>query len=586
MTNTSLRQTLAEFLAYRRQFLPQLTPGVRLLIGAVVLVVGVTVTNTLMIWAMGKPFDLLAQRKFDVLAQTLAWIAVLIVVNQSLHFFYTLTANRLGLELVGRVRNGLLARITSLSTPVASRYGTGDLLARLSNDIDRIQSLLIEQPLFLFSHALTFVFYSGMLLYIDWRLALLALCLAPLFLVLQRILSVRKRRAAEGFLVHNAKLLATEEESVTRLQGIASLNAESAVVAKHKNAFAVALHWALKERWLDVTFTASVSLLVYGSALIVVYFGVRGIETESLTLGALTSFLLYLGYLSVPVRGFVHVPFQMQADFAAAARVVEIWTMPSNVVEKPDAEALLVTKGDICFQHVAFAYSGSERLLNNFDVTIEGGKTIALVGQSGSGKSTLIKLLLRFYDVQVGAITIDGVDVRDVTLESLRRAMAVVWQQPVLFRDTVRANMLLANPHASDEEIWSALKNAHAADFVRELRGGLDTVIGAGETELSAGQQQRLSIAQAYLRNAPILIMDEASSALDSQTEEKIVTALETLRHGRTTLLIAHRYSSIRNADYIVYLNRDGTCAVGTHAELLRSHAGYQEAVNWQTGGG
>ena len=240
-------------------------------------------------------------------------------------------------------------------------------------------------------------------------------------------------------------------------------------------------------------------------------------------------------------------------------------------------------QGQIEIDDVSFAYPQGSSILHNANLTISEGETVALVGPSGSGKSTLATLLLRFYDPQKGRILIDGQDLREVNIASIREHVAVVWQESFILNDTIQANLQMAKPDASEKELRAACQRSYAWEYIENLPDGLQTVLGAGGTELSGGQKQRLAIAQAFLRDAPILILDEASSALDSHSEQVIVQALDALREKRTTLLIAHRHSSIRSADRVVYFESDGSLTAGRHDELVAQHTQYREAVEWQT---
>jgi ATP-binding cassette subfamily B protein len=315
---------------------------------------------------------------------------------------------------------------------------------------------------------------------------------------------------------------------------------------------------------------------------VIVLFGVDDVRNGKMPVGLLVSFVLYLGYLTVPVRGLADIVFQYAGNVPATQRILEVMDAQPAILDTSEA-ALKIDKGQIDIEGISFAYPGGPSILQNAQLSIQGGETVALVGPSGSGKSTLATLLLRFYDPQEGRIVIDGQDLKRVSIASLRRNVAVVWQEPFVLNDTIRANLLMAQPDASEAQIIEACQRSHAWEFIGELPQGLETSLGAGGIELSGGQKQRMAITQAFLRDAPILILDEASSALDSHSEQVIVQALDELRENRTTILIAHRYSSIRSADRIVYFEADGSLITGRHVELMVSHPAYLEAVEWQT---
>lgn len=547
------------------------------------LVIATTIGNTIMIWLLGKPFNLLQQGDFDAIARILLWFVLLILVNFVLSASMTILSAWIGMRYIGRLRNTLFTRILTLSYPVAGRYSKGDLLARLSNDVSQAQELAIGMPLQIVSNLFTAVFYVAMLFWIDTRLALLALAFTPLLLIPQYFFAPRKRRISQQFYNQNGKILALEEDSLGNLRGVSSFNAENIVSRMQQRVFDKFLLWGMRDRWLSVFFSSSFSLLIYLPAVVVVFMGIKDIQSGAIAIGQLVSFMLYLGYLSVPVRGLAQIPFQSQGAVAACDRLVELLEIPPQVRERTAANPLRVNRGVIGITNLHFAYPDGTAVFTGINLTIEAGETVALVGPSGSGKSTLVRLLMRFYDPNTGGIRIDGQELRDVSLASLRQNISVVWQDPFLINDTLRANLHLVRPDAPEDELISACQASHSWDFIVSLEKGLDTIIGAGGIDLSTGQRQRLALAQAFLHAAPILILDEASSALDSQTEALLVQSVGRIRRGRTTLIIAHRLAAIRAADRIIYFNGDGSITIGDHMQLLEQHPGYRQAVRWQT---
>ena len=571
-------------LAVRRHFRPFVKPDNKSIVLACLLLVLITAANTTLIWLIGWSINKLTGQDFVGLYWTLGVIALVVLLNQGCQFSYFSLLNCLSLRLIARIRQRLLQQVTAVSTAALLRFQKGDLLARLSNDVDRIVTVMLEVPLGFFSHMLVLLVYVTMLFWINVKLAVVALALAPLFYVLQHMIAPRKGRAAQRFYDKNGRLLAYEEQVLNNLQGISSFVAEIQVATTHGERFEQARRWVLKMRNLDVLYNALFAFLTYLCAVVVLAVGVADIEQQVLSVGELVSFVVYLGYLSVPVRGLAQLPIQLQGDHGAAERVWQLMQAEPLVREIAAARPLHISRGEIVFDQLGFCYPGaSQTVFSGLDATVKPGETVALVGPSGAGKSTLAKLLMRFYDPDEGVIRVDGQDIRQVSLSSLRQQLAVVWQQPFVVNDTLRANLLLAKPDADEAALRSACEHAQAWEFIERLDQGLDTVLGAGGVELSAGQLQRLSLAQAFLRDAPVLILDEASSALDSASEQKLVSAIEALCAHRTTLIIAHRYASIRNAHRVLYFTGDGTVVSGTHEQLFADHQAYREAVQWQT---
>jgi len=546
------------------------------------LLVGIATTNTIMIWYIGAPLNLIQKGNFQDIPKILLYFGLLVLINQGLHFAATTLSGWLQLQFVGRVRKALLVHCMEVSFPVIDQHAKGDILARFSSELDRVAQFILQTLFSLVSHSLIFIFYASMLAWINIWLALLALACSPLFLVHQYFFGRRKQIYSREFFAAGGKLLAFEAEFLSNLRGIGSFKIEKQVLLRHQHIFTIAKNWAMKNKWLDALFETSVNALIYLGALLIVMVGLWQLRDGNITIGAFVSFILFLGYLSVPIRGAMQLALQCQEDKAAAVRIAEILDTQPYVKEATDAKPLLNVKGCIKFENVSFSYPTGELVLHNVSFATNAGETIALVGPSGSGKSTFTKLLTRFYDPQAGTIYIDTQDLKLFSLESLRNNIAVVWQHPFLINDSLSANLLLARSDASKNDIIDACQAAHAWEFIETLPQGLDTLIGANGVELSAGQQQRIAIAQAFLKDAPLLIMDEASSALDSHAEKLITNAIDRLRKDRSTLIIAHRFSAIRTANRIIFFNGDGTVILGTHSELWEKNTAYRSAVEWQ----
>lgn len=583
MASAKNEQSFSDLWPTYKRFIRFVKPDMALMGFDYLTIIVAVATNTAMIWLIGKPFNLLQDGQYDEVFGALILFGVVVLVNQAFQFVGGLLTNAIGLRSIGRLRNAIVERLMMLSFPVAGQVQKGDLLARLSTDVDRIKVAMTDTPLFMVSHALTFVVYTAMLFWIDVQLALIALLVSLVFVVHQKVFAPYKSRAAEKFLHNNGQLLGFEEQAVSNMRGVSTYVAESFITSLHRRFFENTRFWAMRERGLDVGFNITFTLFLYLTGLVIVLVGVDGIRDGRFGIGHLVSFILYLGYLNVPARGMADLLFQCMGNLGAARRVLAVFDAEPLVKEKVGAHTLQVKEGKVEIKDLSFSYHDEREVFNNVSFCVAGGETIALVGPSGAGKSTLAVLLMRFFDPQQGQILIDGTNIQDCTIESLRNNISVVWQEPFIVNESIKANLLMVRPEASDAQLEAACKNSFAWDFICQLENGLDTLIGAEGKMLSTGQVQRLAIAQAFLRDAPILILDEATSALDSLSEINVIHALNKLRKNRTTFIIAHRFSAIKAADRVVNFNGDGTITVGTHTDLMQSNQAYKKAVEWQT---
>ena len=567
---------------YMRRFMPYLKPDLWCMVLNIAVIICMTLSSAAIIWMVGRGFDLLHNGRFDALPAYFLLVAALVAGVQLLRYANIYLYEWMEQRIIYSIRRKLYSHLLLLSTPFKTHYATGDLLTRLAQDIYRISQLLVLIPGNLFSNGLTLVIYVMALMLIDLRLTLVALTLLPLFWLHQHYFSARTRVSSYAFLDYQGKMSAFEEVSLTNIQGINSFNAEPLVLKRFDHLFGGFRRAAMRDLLLNHAFVVSFSMLSALCAIVLVSLGTQAIGNGELTMGGLVNFLLYAGYLAVPLQSIAIVPVESQIRVAAAARVAVILDTVPSVVERKSAQTLNKVVGRVRFAEVGFSYADSAPVLNNFSLDIQPGEFIAIVGPSGAGKSTLARLLLRFYDPTMGAIYLDEHDLRDLNLASLRSHLAVVWQEPFLLDDTIRANLLLADPNASEMELYTAARDAQAHEFIDKLPLGYDTLLGAQGARLSSGQKQRLAIAQVLLKKSSLLIFDEATSALDAQSERDLQHALAVVRRGRTTIIIAHRYATVKSADRIVYLNSDGSVQVGTHAQLSQHHAGYREALAHQ----
>jgi subfamily B ATP-binding cassette protein MsbA len=477
--------------------------------------------------------------------------------------------NAVGLAFVRDVRRLVYERLLGQSGDFHARNPSGDLISRVTGDVDRIQSLFGTDLADLVQSVATLLGLSVLVVSRSPELTLVALVVAPAIVVPVVLIANRLRRISKAGRERMGDLTGVLSETLRGHRVVQAYGAERYEAERfgevndrtfrllRKGAGVMALSSPLVE-------TASVLAF-----LVLLGYAGKRIEAGTMTLGAFISFGVGLVMMYQPFKRATRINLALQQALASARRLFEVLDAPVLVVDRRGASPLRPFAGAIRFEGVSFAYPGGPDVLSGVDLVVPRGSVTALVGPSGAGKTTLANLLPRFMDVTAGRITLDGVDVRDVTLVSLRDAMALVTQEVVLFDDTVRRNVAYGRDGVPEERLRAALAAANAEDFVDALPKGLDTRVGEAGGRLSGGQRQRLAIARALLKDPPILILDEATSALDTESERAVQDALERLMAGRTTLVIAHRLSTVRRADQIVVLDRGRIVEQGRHAELL-----------------
>lgn len=476
-----------------------------------------------------------------------------------------------GQRVVRDLRNRLHAHMLSQSASFFSRRSTGQLLSRITNDVGQVQHVVAETIGDLLQESLALVAYGVLLFYYDARLALVCMTGAPVIVYplakLGRRLRKTTRRSQEAL----EQLSHVAGESFAGHRIVKAFGAERREGAKFEAASS-----QLYRTSMTVTLIVSVlpplMELLGGFAIAgALYYGSREIASGRLTTGEFTAFIAALLLMYGPVKKLSRVNASLQQAIAAAERVFEVLDRHTEVVEKPGAAALAPFRRALEFDDVVFAYEdGHGRpILRGVSFTAQSGQMIAVVGRSGAGKTTLVNLIPRFYDVTGGAIRIDDVDIRDVTLASLRAQIGIVTQETVLFDDTIARNIAYGRPDAPREAVEAAARAAHAHDFIQALPEGYQTTIGERGQRLSGGQRQRVAIARALLKDSPLLILDEATSSLDTESEQLVQEALVNLMRNRTSFVIAHRLSTIRRADAILVMDRGRIVEVGRHDDLL-----------------
>ncbi len=487
-----------------------------------------------------------------------------------LEFLRSYMAHVAGWGVVADVRVAIYRHLQRLSLHYYEDKQTGQLMSRMVNDSDLLEKLIAHAVPDVLVNVLTLVGVSAMLLTMNAQLTLLTLVPIPLIVLAMRGFAKYVRPAFRERQAELGELNAILQDNLSGIREIKTFTrerTESERIGVRIENYKRSLLHALR---LLATFEPFVHFASALGIVVVIYFGGRLALGGALPIEDLVAFFLYLELFYQPVRHLSHAWEAIQEALAGAERVSELLLEEPEIVDMPGAHDYRSrARGEIQFENVSFSYLTDRPILRNIDLDVPAGSVVALVGPTGVGKSTLASLVPRFYDVNEGRILMDGHDIRELTLESLRRQISIVLQDVFLFHGTVRQNILFGRPGASEPEMREAARVANAVEFIDKLPEGYDTVIGERGVKLSGGQKQRLAIARAILKDAPVLILDEATSSVDTETELLIQQALERLMTGRTTLMIAHRLSTIRNADQIVVLQDERIAELGSHDELM-----------------
>jgi ATP-binding cassette subfamily B protein len=504
------------------------------------------------------------------------------VLDSFVSFFHKIGLLSVGEMMIADIRERIFSHLQRLSLSFHESARTGDLVYRLTSDLEEIKVILITLPDNMLYRFFTIFLHIGLMLFLEWRLALVAFSVIPILYYYNRRIGKGVQSAAEQRRSKESDVTSLIAENVTAMALVQAYGREDLQQARFVAENRVSLESGITAMRLSKVFKRVSDMLVAAGTGGVVYFGGSLALEGAILPGTLILFASYLKNLYGPIDKFADMLLKVAKAQVAGARILELIECDMVIKDSPNAVEAGRFKGRIEFRQVSFRYQQGSEVLKNLNFVVEPGEMVALVGHSGAGKSTLISLLLRFYDPQHGQILIDGRDIREFKLKSLRAQMTVVMQEAKLFNKTVRDNIGFGKIEATEEEIVQAARLAQAHEFIAQMPEGYDTMISEGGENLSGGQKQRLNIARAMIRNTPILILDEPATALDAKNESKIHQALDELTKGKTTFIIAHKFSTIAQADKILVMEEGKLAAYGTHVELLQTSREYRELYEMQ----
>ena len=520
-------------------------------------------------------------------------VVVLIIITFLLKNLFNYLASNHLMHLKNGVlkdlRNTMYNKIIDLPISYYSEKRKGDIMARMLGDVGEVQNSFFSILELIVKEPMTIVFTIAAMFAISVKLTIFVFIFIPISGYIISLIGKSLKSKSQELQYEGGYLISIVEESLSGLKVVKSYNAENSFKKRFNNSVDRLLKLSNsigRKNNLASPFSEFMGIIVIA---VLLWFGGNMVLVDTLPNGKAilegAQFLAYMGLaynILTPAKSISKATYSVKSGMAAAQRVFEVLEVENAITDKPNAIVKASFDTDITIENINFKYE-EENVLKNFSLQVPKGKTVALVGQSGSGKSTIANLLTRFYDVQEGTIKIDGTDIKDMTMNSLRHLLGLVTQDSILFNDTIKNNILIGKENATDEEILDALKVANAYEFVQDLPNGIYTNIGDAGNKLSGGQKQRLNIARAVLKNPPIMILDEATSALDTESEKFVQVALENMMQNRTSIVIAHRLSTIQKADKIVVMHRGEIVEQGTHDELLVLNGTYSKLVMMQS---
>lgn len=525
--------------------------------------------------------DLIALLLFLVVAYV-----VLRVIQMMVSYMHKVGLLTVGEKMTAEIRENIFRRLQALSLSFHGKKSSSDLLYRLTSDINKLQTVLVIFPDTIIHRFLVVFSHLGIMFYYNWKLALLASVIIPVIYFYNRIYGSNVEDAVEEKRKKESDVSEVIAENVSAMALIQAYGRQDDQHTRFSELNRAGLEHEIEAMRLSKIFQRLNDIIMaLGMAIVVTYGGWLALDGALLP-GTLVLFTFYVKNLYRPIRKLAEMILEIGKAQVSGRRLLELFNANQEIADAPDALEAPPFSGRMAFENVTFGYDANKRVLNNLSFTVEPGETIALVGHSGAGKSTIINLLMRFYDPQTGRITADNHDIKSLKIKSLRDQITILMQEAQLFYKSVAENIAFGKEGATTEEIIRAAKLAQAHDFIENMPNGYETMIEEGGENLSGGQKQRINIARAMIRNTPILILDEPTTALDAKSESLVHDAINVLTRGKTTFVIAHKLSTIRDADKILVLDKGQMMGLGKHDELLENCEPYRQLCRWQFGMG
>lgn len=552
------------------RILSYIKPYMHRLLFAMVCTIMAAAGNLYIPWIIKDMIDeVLADKNGTMLNWIAASIIAIFIVRGLFWYGQNYLMSYVGQSVIIDIRAAVFKKLQRLSVSFYDKNKTGTIMSYVTNDVNALQSAMVENTIEMITEGFILIGSVVAMIYLDWRLTLFTVCTFPVVLWFMEFFGKKIRKTGGRIQECTADITSVLQESVASARVIKSFVREDYEVDRFDVENKANFRANMKNAQLMATLTPVVELVAAIGVTMIIWYGGNNVINGTITAGSLVAFLTYAVNISNPIKRLTRVIGNIQKALAAAQRVFMIIDMPEEIAESRDAKQLPEVSGKVEFQNVSFAYNDKGNVITDLSFSVKPGEVIAIVGPSGAGKSTIANLLPRFYDVNKGDIKIDGHSVREVTLDSLREQVGIVPQETMLFNGSVYNNILYGRLDATKEEIEAAAKAANAHDFIMQLTDGYETKLGDRGINLSGGQRQRIAIARAILKNPRILILDEATSALDTESERVVQEALDRLMVGRTSFVIAHRLSTVKNADKILVLEKGNLVESGTHDELL-----------------